>query len=144
MDAIQLLVGASWRSKMAYEQVLSQDIDSEVVLPMIPTSQEAIIKSSHSQQQFARLYRLSAVNVVVLLLQVLLLMWHVIHVTETPSEEHHTESFVQRAYGSNEKYMTLDHDYDFLWQDLPSQKAGVIGVSKDVHGEVQKIGAISM
>lgn len=40
--------------------------------------------------------------------------------------------------------MSLDHQYDFLWESPAIQKAEVIALSRDDEGNVIQIGAISM
>lgn len=85
------------------------------------------------------LYHISVANLALLGLHFILLVGFFAKGMNT-----HKEEFFQRAYGSNEKYMTLDHSYDFLWADPATQKAGVIAVSRDDQGEVNEIGAISM
>ena len=40
--------------------------------------------------------------------------------------------------------MTLDHDYDFLWEDKAIMKAGVIPLSKNDEGKTTEYGATTM
>lgn len=94
----------------------------------------------YRRESFPRQCRvLPILNLILLLLQICLLSWHsAIH---APSK---TVETVNAIYGSDQTYMTLDHNYDFLWDDRAIKKAGVIFLQTDGQGKEKEYAAITM
>ena len=86
-----------------------------------------------------KFWHLSIANLVLLVLQVVLLTVH-IGGQWLPLKP----NLIQSSYGFNSNYMTLDHGYDWLWQDPAIEKAGSIVLKRDEEGEVIEYGVISM
>jgi hypothetical protein len=87
-----------------------------------------------------RKHLLSVLNLVLLLIQIALIGWYIRKIVSRRSET------IEMEYGRNYDYMSLDHKYDYLWeQDVAANEAGII-VLKDHGGKYKEIehGAISM
>lgn len=84
-------------------------------------------------------WRLSTANLALLVLQLVLLLAHSVY------ERHATgRTQVQGTYGFDTKYMTLAHDYDWLWKEPAIQRAGAIALTRNEENEVVEYGVISM
>lgn len=95
--------------------------------------------SDHQNKQLKRVWRLSVANLVLLVLQALFLAAHVSR-EWLPSKV----KYIEGTYGFDTKYMTLDHAYDWLWEDRAVQRAGAVAVMRNEENEVTEYGVISM
>ena len=95
--------------------------------------------SEREARSFSRLHWVLKVNLLLLSLQICLLGWHLIqnlHLDQTRS--------IATRYGNDQNFMTLDHSFDFLWEDEATKKAGAIVITADKQGQVKEYGVISM
>jgi hypothetical protein len=86
----------------------------------------------------SKFWRLSIINLVLLILQLLLLLTHI-----TWKWLPRTTN-VRGTYGFDTNYMTLAHDYDWLWHERAVQRAGAIALTKNEENVVVEYAVISM
>jgi hypothetical protein len=96
----------------------------------------------HPRRRYISLYHISILNACLLLVVISLLTWNIAR--NWSHEPEHKEHFIERTYGSNENYMSLDHETDYLWETPAIRRAGVIALSRNDKGGVTEIGAITM
>jgi hypothetical protein len=72
------------------------------------------------------------------ILQLVLLLTHITW------KWHPRKTNVQGTYGFDTNYMTLAHDYDWLWQERAVQRAGAIALTKNEENVVVEYAVISM
>ena len=89
--------------------------------------------------QLKRLWRMSAANLFLLILQIGLLTIYLSREWQSTGD-----NYIQGTYGFDTNYMTLSFNYDWLWDKPAIQKAGAIALSIDEDGSVAEYGAISM
>jgi len=95
---------------------------------------------SIAHRRLNRIWRLTIVNVILVVLQLCLLAFLIL-----PLSTDHKEKHIQGTYGFDTKYMTISHDFDWLWEDRAVQRAGAIALETDEKtGEVVEYGIISM
>ena len=87
-----------------------------------------------------RLQRLAIANIFLLFLVLGLLSWLLFAQVHGPSKPLLTKI----QYGSNVEYMSLNHKYDYLWNEQAVEKAGAVVLSIDSDGNPSEYGAISM
>ena len=109
---------------------LEDDIDDFTTSPPF--------KSPH-RRPLKTLWRFSVANLVLLVIQIVLLVSHIARQWLPPKENH-----FQATYGFDSNYMTLDHGYDWLWEDRAIQRAGAIALARDADDQVVEYGIISM
>jgi hypothetical protein len=98
----------------------------------------------HQRRRYISLYHISILNACLLLVVISLLTWNIARTWRNEPPEHNQERFIERTYGSNENYMSLDHETDYLWETPAIKRAGVIALSRDDKGGITEIGAITM
>jgi hypothetical protein len=109
-------------------------VDDELLPPEpLPLREKAMPKKFISIQ---------SISLALLLLQSCFLGWHLLSTDSILVSN--SGVGLQMAYGNDKDFMTLDHAYDFLWEEKGIQKAGVISLSRDEDGRVKEYGAISM
>jgi hypothetical protein len=123
---------------MAY-QALPEKLDSRSSTEDTnDTFQPSWVHNREARRQNS-IWRLSIANLVLLVVQFSVFfaynLWHWMPVGE---------SKFQATYGFDTKYMTLSHDYDWLWEDRAIQRAGAIALRKGDGEEVLEYGIISM
>jgi hypothetical protein len=96
----------------------------------------------HSRKRFDRLWRLSVVNAVLLLLQLAFFASHMAGSWFRGFTT--TEASIQATYGFDTNYMSIDPTYDWVWEERAIERAGTIAVSRDEAGDVTEMGTISM
>ena len=97
-------------------------------------------RESQTAGLLKRIWRLSAANLVLLIIQVILFTTYL---TGNWSNAE-TTSIVQATYGFDTNYMSIDFNYDWVWEEDAIEKAGTIVVDRDDTGVVTEYGTISM
>lgn len=101
----------------------------------------ALDYSNRNNKQQKCIWRVSIANLVLLVVQIGLLAAHIVIQREHDDKG---ESYIQGTYGFDTKYMSLDHGYDWLWEERAIQRGGGIAIRKDDNGTVLEYGVISM
>lgn len=127
--------------KNEYGPVSRDSLEDEA---LNPSEDNAFFSAKHRncppRQSTLRKHRLTFLNLVLLLIQIALIGWYISEVIPRRS------GTIEMEYGRNYDYMSLDHQYDHLWeQDVAANEAGII-ILKDHDGKYTEIehGAISM
>ncbi|GAB7355479.1 hypothetical protein MBLNU459_g5976t1 [Dothideomycetes sp. NU459] len=130
--------------KSDYEAVSRKSLQEEEEDEALQCSDNAAPSEDYhdrcSSNSTFRKHRLTYLNLALLLVQIVLVGWYL---SQVITRKHAT---VEKEYGRDYDYMSLDHKYDHLWeQDAAANEAGII-ILKDHggrYGEVEH-GAISM